>query len=121
MAPVQFTSSKLEFPGQPIRKGRLHGQLMPIQTMQSIQTKYLPPTDTKGARIKAICERGTRTIAYPYELSGDSAHREAALQLVEMFVAEDWKERATPPSQNPWKRAFVTGSLPDGTMAHVFL
>ena len=89
--------------------------------MQAIQTKYLPPTDTKGARIKATCERGSRTIPYPYELSGDSVHREAALQLIEQFVAEDWKERATPPSQNPWKRAFITGGLPDGSMVHVFL
>ena len=122
--PEPGTSSKpkLEFPGHSLRDRRgMHGQLMPSQTMQSIQTKYLPPTDTKGARIKATCERGTRTIPYPYELSDDSVHREAALQLVEMFVAEDWKERATPPSQNPWKRVFVTGSLPDGTMAHVFL
>lgn len=104
-----------------MRKRGLHGQLMPSQTMQAIQTKYLPPTDTKGARIKATCERGTRTIPYPYELSGDSVHREAALQLIERFVSQDWKERATPPSQNPWKRAFITGGLPDGTMAHVFL
>ncbi len=104
-----------------MRKRGFHGQLMPIQIMQAIQTKYLPPTDTKGARIKATCERGTRTIPYPYELSGDSVHREAALQLIERFVAEDWKERSIPPSQNPWKRAFVTGSLPDGSMVHVFL
>ena len=104
-----------------MRKRGFHGQLMPLQIMQAIQTKYFAPTDTKGARIKATCERGTRTIPYPYELSGDSVHREAALQLIERFVAEDWKERSIPPSQNPWKRAFVSGSLSDGTMAHVFL
>jgi hypothetical protein len=122
--PANVTSSKpkLEFPGESMGETPwIPRAIDALQTMQSIQTKYLPPTDTKGARIKATCERGTRTIPYPYELSGDSVHREAALQLIERFVAEDWKERATPPSQNPWKRAFVTGSLPDGTMAHVFL
>ena len=107
------------FPRVPVYSHRFGPYL--IHAMQAIQTKYLPPTDTKGARIKATCERGTRTIPYPYELSGDSVHREAALQLIERFVSQDWKERATPPSQNPWKRAFVTGGLPDGSMAHVFL
>jgi hypothetical protein len=88
--------------------------------MQAIQTRYHGPTNTLGARIKASCERGSLTIPYPYELSGDEVHREAALQLIERFVSEDWRERSIPPSKNPWKRAFVTGGLPDGTYAHVF-
>ncbi len=91
------------------------------QIMQSIQTKYLPATNTRGSRIKATCERGSITIDYPHELSGDEVHREAVRQLLERFVSEDWAERSIPPSQNPWKRDFVSGSLPDGTMAHVLL
>jgi len=94
---------------------------MPSQTMQAIHSKYLPATDTRGSRIKATCERGSITIPFPYDKSGDDVHREAVLQLLERFVSEDWKERSIPPSQNPWKREFVTGSLPDGTMAHVLL
>jgi len=44
----------------------------------NIKTKYLPPTDTRGARIKATCELGTTTISYPYELSEDACHQAAA-------------------------------------------
>lgn len=89
--------------------------------MQAIQTKYLPYTNTRGSRIKASCERGSLTIPYPHELSGDEVHREAVRQLLERFVSEDWAERSIPPSINPWKREFATGSLPDGTVAHVLL
>lgn len=89
--------------------------------MQAIHTKYLPCTNTRGSRIKATCERGSLTIPYPHELSGDDVHREAVRQLLERFVSEDWAERSIPPSQNPWKRDFVSGSLPDGTLAHVLL
>ena len=45
--------------------------------MQAIQTKYLPATNTRGSRIKATCDRGSITIPYPRELSGDEVHREA--------------------------------------------
>lgn len=89
--------------------------------MQAIHTRYFGPTNTLGARIKASCERGNLTIPYPHELSGDEVHREAVRQLLERFVSEDWNERSIPPSNNPWKREFVTGSLPDGTVAHVLL
>jgi hypothetical protein len=89
--------------------------------MQAIQTKYLPATNSRGSRIKASCERGSITIPYPHELSGDEVHREAVRQLLERFVSEDWRDRSIPPSNNPWKREFVTGSLPDGTVAHVLL
>ena len=93
----------------------------PTNNMQAIQTKYLPATNYRGSRVKATCERGSITIPFPYDKSGDAIHREAALQLLERFVSEDWTERAIPPSQNPWKREFVTGCLPDGTMAHILL
>jgi hypothetical protein len=119
--PVLCISSKPEFSGESIGNGGFCGQLMPIKTMQAIHSKYLPATNTRGSRIKATCERGSITIPYPHELSGDEVHREAVRQLLERFVSEDWKERATPPSQNPWKREFVTGSLLDGTFAHVLL
>lgn len=89
--------------------------------MQAIQTKYLPCTNIRGSRIKASCERGSLTIPYPHELNGDEVHREAVRQLLERFVSDDWKERSIPPSNNAWKRDFVSGSLPDGTMAHVLL
>ena len=53
--------------------------------MQAIQTKYLSPTNKKGARIKAWCAAGNKTISYPYGLTSDMAHYDAAMQLVVMM------------------------------------
>jgi len=36
--------------------------------MQAITVKYLSPTNTKGARLKADCKGGSVTIGYPYHL-----------------------------------------------------
>ena len=88
--------------------------------MQSIQTKYLPATDSNGSRIKAKCARGSITIPFPYELIGDETHRAAVHALVNRFLKED-EAKGIPRETNFWNRAFVSGSLPDGTYAHVFL
>ena len=88
--------------------------------MQSIQTKYLGATNHNGARIKATCARGSFTIGFPYELSGDAVHIAAASALIERFLAQDLKS-GTPIESNPWNRPFVTGTLPDGSVAHVFI
>jgi hypothetical protein len=88
--------------------------------MQSIQTKYLPATESNGSRIKAKCARGSITIPLDYGLSGDAIHRAAVLALVTRFLNED-QAKGTPRETNFWNRAFVSGSLADGSMAHVFL
>ncbi|TAK77815.1 MAG: hypothetical protein EPO16_04740 [Dehalococcoidia bacterium] len=50
--------------------------------MQAITTKYLPPTDAHGSRIKATCEGGSVTVPYPHEKrEGAEAHSVAALEL----------------------------------------
>ena len=122
MERVPDISSKPDFPSGPIGNGGIWRAIgARSNNMQAIQTKYLPATNYRGSRVKATCERGSITIPFPYDKSGDAIHREAALQLLERFVSEDWTERAIPPSQNPWKREFVTGCLPDGTMAHILL
>lgn len=53
--------------------------------MKAIETKYLGPTDFRGARIKADDGDGnTITIPYPYEGAyGDDKHRRAAVALCE--------------------------------------
>lgn len=58
--------------------------------MQTILTKYLPATNTRGARIKAVQsgwsdkrECNSVTIPYPHELSGDETHAVAARLLAE--------------------------------------
>jgi hypothetical protein len=88
--------------------------------MQSIQTKYLPATDSNGSRIKAKCARGSITIPFPHELTGDETHRAAVHALVNRFLKED-EAKGTPRETSFWNRSFVSGSLPDGSMAHVFL
>ena len=87
--------------------------------MQSIQTKFLSATESKGSRIKAKCARGCVTIPFPHELSGDDIHRAAVLALVTRFLDED-SAKGTPRETNLWNRSFVSGSLPDGSMAHIF-
>ena len=88
--------------------------------MQAIETKYIPATNSTGARIQAKCWRGKTRIPYPHELSGDEVHREAVRALIGKFIAEDEKQ-GTPPDENPWNREFITGTLADGvTLVHVF-
>lgn len=57
--------------------------------MQAIHTKYVGPTNTKGARIKAYTHAGlSATIAYPYALSYELCHFEAVKALVEKHNLE---------------------------------
>ena len=52
--------------------------------MKAIHTKYLGPTNHKGARIKAYTANGlSAVIAYPYALDEKHAHFDAVKALVE--------------------------------------
>jgi hypothetical protein len=58
--------------------------------MIAIQTKYLGPTNTKGARIKAFtCNDHSAIINYDYALSDEKLHFEAVKALKEKY-ALDW-------------------------------
>jgi hypothetical protein len=89
--------------------------------MQAIETKYIPPTNTRGSRIKAYCQRGALTIPYP-EGDQEEAHRAAAFALCHKFQAEDVREYGSDPNARTyWNPArLVTGCTRDG-FAHVFL
>ena len=87
------------------------GQLTPLQTMQAIQTKYLPATNYRGSRVKATCEKGTLTLPYRYDCDQYECHRETARQLFAKLFSKDF---STPV-------VFATGCLPDGTYAHVII
>lgn len=89
--------------------------------MQAILTKYLPATNVRGSRIKAICDRGSLTIPYPHELSGDAVHIAAADALCAKFAAEDAASYGTDRARNPWLRKRVCGGLASGGYAHVFV
>lgn len=49
--------------------------------MQAIETKYLSPTNTKGARIKASAQAGSVIVSYSYE-GLEQAHDIALRALV---------------------------------------
>ena len=50
--------------------------------MKAIETWYKGPTDTRGARIYASDGDGNKvSISYPYQLSGEACHFEAARTL----------------------------------------
>lgn len=90
--------------------------------MQAIHTKVLPATNTKPTRIKAKCCRGSLTVAYSGSaiFSSTEAHASVALSLCIKFADED-KARGIPVDENLWLRGFVSGGLPDGSHAHVFV
>lgn len=52
--------------------------------MKAILTKYLGPTNYRGARIKAYDSDGnSATIPFPYELNTEGRHRKAAEALLD--------------------------------------
>ena len=73
--------------------------------MQAIQTRYLAPTNTRGARIKAWAAAGSITIGYPYELSSQACHRKAAEALAAKFQ---------------WESELLGGQLENGDYAFVW-
>ncbi len=77
--------------------------------MQAIQTRYLAPTNSRGARIKAWAAAGSITISYPYELSGQACHRAAAEALVKKLGWDD-----------PHYGGLLGGCLPSGDYSFVF-
>ena len=89
--------------------------------MQAIRTKYIAPTNSRGARIKAECDRGAIFVPYPHELSGAAVHVFAAQTLIDGFVNNDKVLDGFIPETNPWSAPRVCGQLPDGSYAHVFV
>ena len=86
--------------------------------MQAIITKYLGPTNIRGSRIKASCDRGSITIPYPH-IGIEENHVAAAQALVDKFVREDAAQYGE--HENPWSRPRACGSIPSGEYVHVFV
>lgn len=51
--------------------------------MQAITTKYLGPTNFRGARIKASCEAGSISAPFGHELRIEERHGNAVAALLE--------------------------------------
>ncbi len=79
--------------------------------MQAIHTKFIAPTNTKCARIKASCASGSITIDYPHELEGQSAFRAAAVALQNKLIQDHGRS---------WSGELLGGCLPDGRYCFVF-
>jgi hypothetical protein len=52
--------------------------------MQAIQVKFLPATNTRGTRVKAITAAWTKTIPYSYDLDDFGNARKAATELLNL-------------------------------------
>lgn len=84
--------------------------------MKAIQTKYLGPTNYKGARIKAWADGwGSKTINYPHEYNTQRAHYAAAEALIAKVNTEfnNRPERALQPPT-------ISGGLPNGDWCFCF-
>lgn len=78
--------------------------------MQTIITKYLPPTNARGSRIKAKCWRDSVTIPFPYELNCMERHQLAAQKLAEKLT-----EKMNNGSKEGRWVIVAGGVLPDDT------
>jgi hypothetical protein len=87
--------------------------------MQAITTKYINPTNTKGARIKATCDAGSITIPFDHANSEEQTHAKAAMALVRKLGWENYGGAA-----DRGNGVWMCGSLPGQTgycfvLAHV--
>ena len=87
---------------------------------QAIITKYHGPTNFRGSRYSAECERGKISVGAEDALNTEQNHVAAADALVARFLKED-KARYGSTELNPWSRPRAVGGLPSGSFAHVFL
>lgn len=76
--------------------------------MQAIQTKYLCPTNVRGARIKATAAAGSIIVGYDHALNSEENHIAAAKALREKF---EWNKG--------YHGELATGQLADGSYVHV--
>lgn len=72
---------------------------MAISSRAIIRTKFIGPTNYRGARIKATCQCGSVTIPYPYHESVPNSHWLAAQELIKKFGLK-WGEKFTVGSDN---------------------
>jgi len=55
--------------------------------LQAIETKFLGPTNTKGARVKATAQCGSKTIPWDHSKNPEDNHKAAAEALIKAW---DW-------------------------------
>jgi hypothetical protein len=88
--------------------------------MQAIRTKYHGPTNNRGSRVTASCERGKLTVSWDPALNPENNHRRAAAMLLAKFAEEDVKQYGETAEAHHWGD-FITGETQDGTCVHVLV
>jgi hypothetical protein len=68
--------------------------------LQAIVTKYLPPTNVKGSRIKATAAAGSVTLHLDHALNIEDNHARTAKALADKFK---------------WRGQWFMGGMPDDT------
>jgi hypothetical protein len=76
-----------------------NGTLLESVLLQAIVTKYIPPTNTRDARVKATCAAGSHTIDWNDNLDIDTNHQIAAYAIRAKFN---------------WNNQLIGGTLRDG-------
>ena len=80
----------------------------------AIQTKYLPPTNTRGSRYKAFTESGRHITIQPSDsLSSEQNHRAAALALCAKMA---WDADGDDLIEGGTKEGYVYVFLPHDTV-----
>lgn len=67
--------------------------------LQAITTRYLGPTNHRGARVKATCQAGSITIPWDHAWNADKNHAMACAALQ---------------AKLGWREKRIGGALPDG-------
>lgn len=80
--------------------------------MQAIQSKFIGPTATKGARIKSWCAAGSITVGlHSINAADDQDRYEQVAKMLRDKLGWDGDHYGR----------LVTGNLPNGDFCHVFL
>jgi hypothetical protein len=65
---------------------------------QAIITKFIGPTNYRGARVKARCDAGSVTVPWNYAIGIEGNHKAAALALAQKL---------------DWSGDWIGGGMPD--------
>jgi len=75
----------------------------------AITTKYHGPSNVKGSRVSARCERGSVTVPWDYALSTAENHRNAAHRLCMEMHREAVRLCLPQWVHSDWLQPFVSG------------
>lgn len=81
---------------------------------QAIQTKYLGPTNHRGARIKVWCGAGTKYVAWDYAMGVEDNHIWAAGLLIEELGWQQDNRVIAGSLNNGYVFVLVNRHMPEG-------